>query len=603
MKVVGSNGDAATTGQSPEIRLKARAVSRGVAIGKIVCLYGKSRQFYRQEITEGKVAAETVRLRAAIRLARRQLQRISDTNNAKASGSVPGIFDAQALILEDPSLRANIEAEISQQLINAEWAVKLVADNYVSRYKAIPDEHLRERYIDIEDVAERILTALGGGGRTKVLFDGNSVIAARELKPSTLVEFAESSPKGLITENGGWTSHTFILAREINVPAVTGLKKLLRRVETGDDVIVDGFNGQIILHPTPQTLEKYLKAAEEFRDVTVEESEIPTSTLKTLDGREITIRANLDIPTVYKKAKRMGVHGIGLYRSEFLFNQFKGFPTENEQFDAYREIADYAGEDGVKIRTFDLGIDQLYGESTNKEKNPALGLRAVRLSLAQPKHFRAQIRALLRASFEREIDIIIPMISGIGDMRVVKDIVAKERKFLEVKGASIGEPRLGAMVEVPSAVLMIKELVKETDFICLGTNDLVQYLLAVDRDNESVSNWFRTLHPAVIRAVSSVINAASEAGKPLVICGEMAGSPFYVPLLIGLGATDLSMNVNSIRRVRQLISGIAFEEARELVDEVQKCLTAEGVELTLHSHIQSKWLHLFPSELLKSRQI
>ena len=602
MKSVEANGDDRSE-RNPEIRLKARSVSRGVAIGKIVCLYGRNRQFYRRPISKSDIPAEIKRVRAAFRLARRQLYRISDSKHSQPGGAVLGIFDAQSVILQDSSLQARIETEISEQLVNAEWAVKSVTDAYVARYKAIPDEHLRERYIDIEDVAERIVAALGGGGRSKILFDGESIIAARELRPSTLVEYSETLPKAIITEHGGWTSHTFILAREINLPAVTGLKKLLRRVETGDEVIVDGYNGQIILHPKKETLEEYRRVADRFRMVAADESETSTGPLKTLDGREITIRANLDIPAVYKKAKRMGVHGIGLYRSEFLFNQFKGFPTENEQFEAYREIADYAGEDGVKIRTFDLGFDQLYGESAGKEKNPALGLRAVRFSLTQPKHFRSQIRALLRASYKRNIDIIIPMVGGLSDMRLVKEIAAKERRSLEKKGVEVGDPRIGAMIEVPSAVFMIRELLEEIDFACLGTNDLIQYLLAVDRDNESVAGWFRTVHPSVIRAVSNVITAASEAGKSLVACGEMAGSPFYVPLLIGLGATELSMNVNSIRPIRKLISGIAYEEARELVAKVKACKTTEQTEKALHQHIRSKWAHLFPPELLESRNI
>ena len=267
--------------------------------------------------------------------------------------SVPGIFDAQQAMIEDSSLLSKVEAAIEEQKVNAEWAVKVVTDSYIAKYKAITDEHLRERYIDIEDVADRILNALGGGERSAPLA-ADSIIVAKELMPSTLAEQSGSHPTAVITEHGGWTSHTFILARELNLPAVTGVKKILRRVDTGDSAIVDGYNGRVILNPTAETLEQYRLPAAQFQQVNYNDVTVADAATHTLDGFEITLRVNVDLPEVYKKAKRLGARGIGLYRSEFLFNRFKGFPTENQQFDAYREIAEFAGEDGVKIRTFDL---------------------------------------------------------------------------------------------------------------------------------------------------------------------------------------------------------------------------------------------------------
>ena len=589
--------------EKAEIRLHARSVSRGVAIGRIVTLHGKNRQFFRVEISDSEIPAEVDRLRAAVRNARRQLDQMAQPGNRQTSPSMPGIFDAQRMMLDDSSFISKVESEIAEKKINCEWSVKLVADEYVAKYKAIPDEHLSERYIDIEDVAERILVALGIGGQPSLKLNEHSIIAASELLPSTLAELNERSPKAVITEHGGWTSHTFILARELSLPAVTGLKKLLRVVNTGDPVIVDGYNGQIILHPTPETLDKYKVAAAQFQQINYDHIDVSNAPPKTLDGTEIIVRANLDIPAVYRKARRFGARGIGLYRSEFLFNRFKGFPSESEQVHAYREIADFAGEDGVTIRTFDLGTEQLYGQANDREKNPALGLRAIRLSLSQTRNFRVQLRSLLRASHERTIDILIPMISGVAEVRQIKSLLEAERKRLAAKNIPFGDPRLGIMIEVPSTVFIIKELAEEIDFMCLGTNDLVQYLLAVDRDNEAVANWFRTLHPAVIRAIKMVIDDAAAAGKPLVICGEMAGSAFYVPLLLGLGAKELSMNVNSIVRVRKMISGIAFEEARDLAARVIKCKTADEIEAVINEQIGTKWAHLFPSDLLSSRRI
>jgi phosphotransferase system enzyme I (PtsI) len=502
------------------------------------------------------------------------------------------------MLIEDSSLQSKFEKEITEQKINAEWAIKLVTDSYVARYKAFEDEHLRERYIDIEDVSERILTALNGGGGSDTASPKGAIIAARELKPSTLVELADDGPLAVITENGGWTSHTFILAREMNWPAVTGVKKILRRVKTGDDVIVDGYNGQIIINPEPETLERFSAAAARLHEEHLTDSDEPRTPVKTLDGREIRIFANSDTPLGYKNAKRLGAQGIGLYRSEFLFNHFRGFPSENEQFDAYRAIAEAAGEEGVKIRTFDLSAEQLSDQNAAKEKNPALGLRAVRLGLAYKKLLRMQLRALLRASFEHQIDIVIPMASGVSEVIAVKKVLEHERNYLTTKGKCLGSPRVGVMIEVPSAVLMINELVEETDFLCLGTNDLIQYLLAADRDNEAVAGWYRTLHPAVLRSIKIVLDAANKAGKSVVICGEMAGSPYYVPILIGLGATELSMNVHSLSRVRKIVSGIAHEEAAELTRMIERCRTVEEIEKILNEHVRAHWAHLFPRDLV-----
>lgn len=585
-----------------EVRLKAQAVSRGVAVGKVLCLYGRNRQFYRAELREAQVAGEIRRLRAAFRLSIRQLKNLSRSSNGQ-SKATPGIFDAHRMILEDISFREKIESMIGEERVNAEWAVKSVGEGYISRYKSIADESLRERYIDLEDVIDRVQNALGGGS-SHLKIEKNTVLAAQELKPSTIAELSDRFPVALITEHGGWTSHTFILAREINIPAVTGVRKVLRRLKTGDAVVVDGFTGQLIVNPKPSTIESSLKdRIDAVDDPLVTTADDPSTIPKTLDGREITVRANLDIPSIYGKARKLGALGIGLYRSEFLFNQFKGFPSENEQAAAYGKVAEFAGSDGVKIRTFDLNAEQLYGEAVAREKNPALGLRAIRLSLSHRNEFRTQLRAILRAAYKRTIDIVVPMITGVAEVRIVRQMLEKEREYLTKKGIEIGEIRLGAMVEVPSSLFLIDEIVEESDLICLGTNDLVQYLLAADRDNESVADWFRTVDPAVIRAIARVSDSANTAGKPLIVCGEMAGSPFYIPLLIGLGITEMSMNMNSISRVRRTIAGVAYEECVILAKQALACRTADEIEDKVFDHIEAKWARLFPQSFIKNRKL
>lgn len=586
-----------------EIRLNARAVSRGVAVGKIICLHGRKRQFYKINVGSAQIKRELRRFRAAVRLAIRQLKKIAGQKSGGIADTKANIFDAHLMILEDKSLQEKIEQIIGEKKLNAEWAVKTVTDEYIARYKIIPDEHLRERYIDLEDVADRILTALGGGGKSALRLEKDSIIVARELKPSTLIELTESHPQAIITETGGWTSHTFILAREMNLPAVTGLRRILRQVKNGDEVIVDGFSGQIILKPQKNTLGKYRSAAKEFKEINYQGAETAKGTLKTLDGREIKIRANLDLPKGYAEAKRSGAQGIGLYRSEFLFNQFKGFPSEAEQIEAYRKVSALVGDEVVRIRTFDLSVEQLTNETAEREKNPALGLRAVRLGFSFLKEFSAQIRAVLQASADKNnIGIVLPMISDVAEIWRAKKIIDSEKARLKKKKIETGNPRLGAMIEVPSAVLTIDEIAEEIDFLCLGTNDLVQYLLAVDRDNEAVADWFRTLHPAVLRSIKTVVEAAEKRGIPVVICGEMAGSPAYVPVLLGLGATEFSMNINSIARVRKIVSAVAFEETRELVKKLEKCRTADQIEDALNEFYQAKWSHLFAGEVFPSRK-
>lgn len=589
-----------TTGETVQENVfEGRPVSRGFAFGKAVCLFGENRQYYRTEIPSTSISAEINRFAAAHDRACRRVRRAG--NSAKnGSEEIASIFDMHLAMLEDSTLKEKIVDVIRSESVNAEWAVKVVTDEYIAQYRAIPDEHFRDRYIDVEDIADQLQSALGGG-KHPVRLAPDSIIAARELRPSTLTEFASCHPKAVLTESGGWTSHTFILARELGIPAITGIKKLMRRVKPGDTLIVDGHKGRVIVNPASATIESY---KEQTTPQSLSETELPAeSPIKTLDGREITIRANFDITASYQKAKLLGARGIGLYRSEYLFNRFKGFPTELEQLKAYREIAANAGPDRARIRTFDLGIEQTIDSSGRREKNPALGLRGIRLAKAMPRQLRTQLRALLQASLDSNVDIILPMVAGVDEIRFVRQIIEREKEALSSRGIPFGEPGLGAMIEVPSAVFNIHEILKEVDCVCLGTNDLVQYILAVDRDNESVASWFRTLHPGVFAAIRIVLDASSAAGKPAVVCGEMAGSAYYSTILVGLGATELSMNVNSILRVRRVISGIAFDETRKLVDLIASLSSADQVEQEVDNFVNSHWSHLLaPSRLLGRKE-
>lgn len=581
-----------------ETVIMARPVSRGVATGRAVSLHGRKLHFYKIQLSNRQIKNELKRFRSAVGLAKRQLEKLvrartgSGKDNAAAS-----VFDVQRMFLEDEVFLKKVENAIEEHKVNAEWAVKTVTDDYIDSFKKLADEHLRAKYLDVEDTAERLVSALGSKTPTLHVPKG-SIIVAKELNPAALIELAESKPKAIVTERGGWTSHTFILARELNLPAVTGISHVLRRLKTGDLVVVDGNRGLAISNPknAPKWSGKSSPA--------VKSRSVPAAMhdkkgeLRTLDGRRVTIQANVDAPKFYKRAKRSGAHGIGLYRSEFLFDRHRGFPDEEVQVEAYTAIVKAAGDDGVNIRTFDLNAEHLPDLAFEKESNPALGLRAIRLCLFYRRHFAAQLRAILKASVHGSVSICLPMVSDISEIIETRAILERERKKLAKEGLKVEIPPIGAMIEVPSAILTIEEICAEVDFLCLGTNDLVQYLLAADRDNEAVADLFRTLHPAVIRAVKTTIDAAARTQKPLMICGEMAGSPFYLPVLVGLGAEIFSMNVNSIERIRRAVAGMAFEEAAEIAGTVRNCSSAGEAEEKLRKYIRTHWSHVIDLEAM-----
>ncbi len=586
-------------GDRTESRIRARVVSRGIAVGTAVCLHGRKRQFFRIEITPDKIEAEINRLRIAVKTADEHLEKITTRNSPDITNAIAEILDVQLLFLRESSLVSNCEIAIADKLVNAEWAVKLVSDEYLDRYRAIADDHIREKSADLKDVTERILDALSGNGSSMPMPD-DPIIVANEIRPSTMLEFLRRRPVALITEQGGWTSHVFIMAREMGIPAVAGVRNILRRIKTGDVVGVDALDGEIILHPTENSQHRLAGKLRSNNDSTHRIGD-SVGSVSTLDGDVIRIAANVDKPDACKHAVEIGTHGIGLLRSEYLFDHLNALPDEDTQTAAYREVASIAGPAGIRIRTFDIGIEQTSPRLNIRERNPALGLRAIRLSLVQERQFRVQVRSILKAATNANVSIVLPLVSGVEDIKRSLAIMKNEWTKLEEQGVPCGQPQLGAMIELPSAVLSINEILRYVDFVCLGTNDLVQYLVGVDRDNESVADWYQTLHPAVIRSVRTVLSAAEAANVSAVMCGEMAGSPFYTPLLLGLGAREFSMNVHSIGSVRKLIAGVSYQDTRELVRQIEGIETAPEIEDFLLAFYRERWPDLFPPEILTAR--
>jgi phosphotransferase system enzyme I (PtsI) len=577
-------------------------VSDGAAVGRVLRVSGgaERQNVYRATLEAADVRREIRRFHAAVRLSRRQLLAVRRRAEQLLGAEHAYIFDAHLLMLEDRKLIDEVEDYIRAERANAEWAVKVVGDRLLALYAEISDDYLRERSSDVEDVLHRLLVALGGerarGGLTE-----DAVLVAEELLPSAVADLDFAHVRAVVSDAGGWTSHTAIIARGLGIPAVVGLRDLYRHARTGDEIAVDAARGEVVLRPSGETAAKFREAGRRATGMAAPPAADAARGLGptlTRDGVEIVLRANVELPAEYEGVRRFGARGVGLYRTEFLFAQGGGAPTEDEQFAAYAEVARLCGADGARVRLFDLGGDKLAAGAETGERNPALGLRAIRLCLRREDVMRAQARAALRAAACGRLDLVLPMISDISEIRRARQIIDEERAGLTGRGIEAGEVRIGAMIEVPSAVFLADALAREVDFFSLGTNDLVQYTLAVDRGNDEVADWFRSLHPAVLQSISRVIAAADGAGIPCVVCGEMAGTPAYAAVLVGLGARELSMTATAIPRVRRALCGIEAAGAAEIARECMASAGADESEEVVRARLGGRWGDIFPPKSL-----
>jgi phosphoenolpyruvate-protein phosphotransferase len=587
--------EVSTVTQAPqEIRFSGLGVSEGIVIGQVLRMNDGTQRVYQWKIAPANVDAERQRFRSALGLASRQVLAIKKQAGERFGREHAYIFDAHLLLLEDEKLIGDVERLINSEHVNAEWAVKVICDRYVSLYSEIKDDYLRERGSDIEDVMRRLLIALGGVQSGSRDFSEDAVVVSQELLPSAVAELDLAHTLALATDSGGWTSHTAILARGVGVPAVVGLRDFYRRTKTGDKVIVDSTRNLVILHPSPATLEQYQieTTTRASRRKTTDPK--PTGPVQTRDGVEVLLRANVEVPSEFGAVEAYGAAGVGLYRSEFLTRR-GAMVSEDEQRLAYEAVAKVAGDHGAVIRLFDLSADSLREQFQEPEKNAALGLRAIRFALTNEGVMREQVRAILRAAASGPLKIVLPMIADVSDVRRAQAIIKDEAKNLRDAGVDFSEVSVGAMIEVPSAVLMATRIAQIVDFFELGTNDLVQYTLAVDRGNDEVADWFRTLHPAILHSIDQSLKAGRQAGIPVIVCGEMASTPAYVVLLIGLGATDLSMMPSAIPRVRRAIAGIDAATARRVVMDCLNCDTADEVEAMVRDRFTHHWPELFDS--------
>ncbi len=576
-----------------EVRWEGIGVCQGVAIGKAFLVDDPRGRTVRLTLSAAQVPAELERFRTALQLAQQQVAEAKERVRASLGEENAFIFDAHLLMLQDAHLAAQIEGFIQDNQANAEWAVRAVTNHLRELYAQVADDYLRERGSDVADVATRLLKTLMGS-QTRELSEmaAHSIIIAEDLLPSVAAELDTNRVLGFVTNVGGWASHTAIIARSLNIPAVVGVKDLSRRARSGEMIIVDGTTGTVILRPSPETLRFYSEQQDLQRQQQlswVEERELPAVTR---DGHHINLRANIELLEEIESFQRFNAVGVGLYRSEFLYSH--GLPSEDEQYAAYKLLAEMSGEAGASVRTFDLGGDKLQLEGFKPERNPALGLRAIRLSLAVESIFRTQIRAILRASEHGKLRILLPFISNVDELRQAKQIIAScERELREAKIAHAEDVEIGVMIEIPAAVILADAIALEADFFSLGTNDLTQSLLAVDRGNENVNALFDCLHPAVLRAIKAVAEAAARQKIPLNVCGEMASNPAQCIVLLGLGLTDLSMTPTAIPAIRRLVRSLELSKAQEIAAHVLTYATPADVNRYVNQKLSEFSTQLF----------
>ncbi|MCI0337734.1 MAG: phosphoenolpyruvate--protein phosphotransferase [Acidobacteria bacterium] len=576
----------------PEERLEGIGVCQGVAIGTVFLVDDPRGRIVRVFLPSEQLDAEIARFREAVRIAQRQVQEATDRLRAALGGERVYILETHLLMLKDYSIGQQVENFIRENQANAEWAVRDVTNHLLDVYAQITDDYLRERGSDIVDVSHRLIKILSGT-KTRDLNElaVGAIIIADDLLPSVAADLDPRRVLGFVTNVGGWASHTSIIARSLNIPAVVGVRDITSRVRSGETIIIDGTTGAVIINPSPETYRFYSEQRERQQQQQlhdIEERELPAVTR---DGYEVKLRANIELMDEIDVFQRFNAAGIGLYRSEFLYSQSAtGLPTEDEQYEAYKFLAEMSGKEGAVIRTFDLGGDKLHLEGFKPERNPALGLRAIRLSLSIQHIFRTQIRAILRAAEHSDegvrLKILLPFVSNLDEIREAKQIIADAERELRAERMPHAEDvEIGVMVEVPAAVIMAEPLAREADFFSLGTNDLTQSVLAVDRGNENVNALFDPLHPAVLRAIKFVSDAAQRMRIPINVCGEMASNPAQVIILLGLGLRDLSMTPSAIPAIRRLVRSIDLNTAQNLAAHAIALTTPAEVHRYVQAHL------------------
>ncbi|HHB2495938.1 TPA: phosphoenolpyruvate--protein phosphotransferase [Staphylococcus aureus] len=568
--------------------IKGIAASDGVAIAKAYLLVEPDLTFDKNEkVTD--VEGEVAKFNSAIEASKVELTKIRNNAEVQLGADKAAIFDAHLLVLDDPELIQPIQDKIKNENANAATALTDVTTQFVTIFEYMDNEYMKERAADIRDVSKRVLShILGVELPNPSMIDESVVIVGNDLTPSDTAQLNKEFVQGFATNIGGRTSHSAIMSRSLEIPAIVGTKSITQEVKQGDMIIVDGLNGDVIVNPTEDELIAYQDKREGYFADKKELQKLRDADTVTVDGVHAELAANIGTPNDLPGVIENGAQGIGLYRTEFLYMGRDQMPTEEEQFEAYKEVLEAMDGKRVVVRTLDIGGDkELSYLNLPEEMNPFLGYRAIRLCLAQQDIFRPQLRALLRASVYGKLNIMFPMVATINEFREAKAILLEEKENLKNEGHDISDDiELGIMVEIPATAALADVFAKEVDFFSIGTNDLIQYTLAADRMSERVSYLYQPYNPSILRLVKQVIEASHKEGKWTGMCGEMAGDETAIPLLLGLGLDEFSMSATSILKARRQINGLSKNEMTELANRAVDCATQEEVIELVNNYVK-----------------
>ena len=561
--------------------LNGIAASNGIVIAKAYRLIEPDLTVSKKSIEDTE--AELARLDNAVKKAQSELEAIREKVKVEQGEDKAAIFDAHILVLNDPELLGAVQEKVKSENINAEFALREIADMFITMFEQMDNEYMKERAADIRDVTKRVIShLLDVQIPNPSMISEEVIVVAEDLTPSDTAQLNRDFVKGFTTDIGGRTSHSAIMARSLEIPAVVGTKQATGSIQNGDIIILDGLKGEVHINPTPELIEEYEKAAEAYAQQKLEWAKLVNEKTVTADGHHVELAANIGTPNDLSGVISNGGEAVGLYRTEFLYMGRENLPSEDEQFESYKAVLEGMEGKPVVVRTLDIGGDkELPYLDLPKEMNPFLGFRAIRLCLEEKDIFRTQLRALLRAPVYGNLRIMFPMIATLDEFRAAKAILEEEKAKLVQEGVQVSDSiQLGIMVEIPSTAVIADQFAKEVDFFSIGTNDLIQYTMAADRMNERVSYLYQPYNPAILRLVKMVIDAAHKEGKWAGMCGEMAGDELAIPLLVGLGLDEFSMSATSILRARSQIKTLSLTDMQELAGKALQMQTAsQTVEL------------------------
>ena len=559
--------------KGPEIRFKGIPVSRGIAIGPVFVRSGAFEEPDTFSVPEADIEKELERFEEGLVRTREQIRELQQSIAQDVGSSDASIFDAHLLVLEDRSVLDEVVRSLKDDRTNVESIFYRIMNRYMESLRKIDDPYLRERVVDIEDVTKRVvgnLTRTSSSASADRTAHQEHILLSHDLTPSDTASMDRTLVRGFATEIGSYTSHTAIIARSLNLPAIVGLQNLTRNLHTGQQILLDGYKGFVILDPSEATIEEYRELVAEQAKITESLDELTDAPCQTSDGHPITLSANIEFEHEAALVGKQGARGIGLYRTEFLYLNSLHLPSEDEQAKVYTRIVKEVTPDSVIFRTMDIGGDKLPSELRGiHEQNPFLGWRGIRVSLERPDVFKTQLRAILRASAFGDVGIMFPLVSCVDEVRQAKILVREAKAELVADGVPFDDRvEIGAMIEVPSAAITADSIASEVDFFSIGSNDLIQYTLAVDRVNERVANLYQPAHPAIIRLLKMIIDAAHENKIWAGVCGEIAGELALIPLLVGLGIDELSVGPFQVPLVKHAIRTLSSDTCKQLVSEV-----------------------------------